>query len=98
MSHRAFIGKILTGVAALGLCAATYLPAQAGEVHGRSINAPTATGRTGEHSTKLAGGQAQWQAVRWQVATAAVAARVCWFAGGWAAITAVLWRARARIA
>jgi hypothetical protein len=40
-----------------------------------------------EHSTKLAGGQAQWQAVRWQVATAAVAARVCWFAGGWAAIT-----------
>jgi hypothetical protein len=37
MSHRAFIGKILTGVAALGLCAATYLPAQAGEVHNREV-------------------------------------------------------------
>jgi hypothetical protein len=35
MSHRALVGKILTGVAALGLCAATYLPAQAGEVYNR---------------------------------------------------------------
>ena len=28
--------------------------AQAGEVHGHGIHAPTATGRTGEHSTKMA--------------------------------------------
>jgi hypothetical protein len=40
-----------------------------------------------EHSTKVAGQHAQWPAVRWQVDGAAVTARVCRFAGGWAAIT-----------
>jgi hypothetical protein len=40
-----------------------------------------------EHATKVAGQHAQWPAVRWQVDAAAVAAPVCWFAGGWAAIT-----------
>jgi hypothetical protein len=40
-----------------------------------------------EHATKVAGQYARWPAVRWQVDAAAVAARVCRFAGGWAAIT-----------
>jgi hypothetical protein len=39
-----------------------------------------------EHATKLAGQYAQWPTVDWQVDAATVAARVCWFAGGWAAI------------
>jgi hypothetical protein len=40
-----------------------------------------------EHATKIAGQYAQWPTVRWQVDAAAAAARVCRFAGGWAAIT-----------
>jgi hypothetical protein len=35
MSHQAFIAKIMTGVAALGLLAAAALPASAGEVYNR---------------------------------------------------------------
>jgi hypothetical protein len=40
-----------------------------------------------EHAAKVAGQYAQWPVVRWQLDAAAVAARVCRFAGGWAAIT-----------
>jgi hypothetical protein len=40
-----------------------------------------------EHAAKVAGQYAQWPTVRWQGDAAAVAARVCRFAGGWAAIT-----------
>jgi hypothetical protein len=40
-----------------------------------------------EHATKIASQYAQWPAVRWKVDAAAAAARVCRFAGGWAAIT-----------
>jgi hypothetical protein len=40
-----------------------------------------------EHASKVAGQYAQWPAVRWQLDDAEVAARVCRFAGGWAAIT-----------
>ncbi|HEX4087621.1 MAG TPA: hypothetical protein VHZ33_02830 [Trebonia sp.] len=44
--------------------------------------------RLAEHAANLAGQYARWPSVQWQVGgqTAAVAARVCRFAGGWAAI------------
>ena len=40
-----------------------------------------------EHATKVADQYAQWPTVSWQVDAAVVAARVCRFACGWAAIT-----------